>query len=537
MASINYLRLVGGRPKANDSSTESPTFSSVIIGANALEISDAGASTLDFNGNAISNVGNVDGRDVSADGSALDGHLDGGVNKHDASELDFEDTAVSAKNLAAGSVEAALTSLDDAIGDLTFVPSNYTNPGADIVADHLSNIDTELGNRLSSDGSVAMAANLDLNSNKIVNLAAPTAAADAATKAYVDGVAQGLDIKDSVRALSDADIDLGVAADPSPVDGVTLADGDRIALTGQTAGAENGIYDAVTAADPTTWVRSADADSDAEVDAGMFFFVEEGTTYGDTGWVLTTNDPITLDTTSLAFSQFSGAGAVVAGDGLTKNGNTLDVGAGNGIAVAADSVSVQADSTGGANLATVVDVNSNGVAVKIDDSSIGENGSNQLEVKDDGVTAAKLNSDVVSGDLAGGLKQEAGGDLSRQDARSLTNDNAGSITIRQIVYVKSDGDVDLAQADALATSGSKLGVVADASINAAASGNITLRKGAVIGGFSGLTPGAAQFLSDATAGALTETPPSDSGDVVVQVGEALSATEIEFNPQEAIEIQ
>jgi hypothetical protein len=73
----------------------------------------------------------------------------------------------------------------------------------------------------------------------------------------------------------------------------------------------------------------------------MYTFVEEGTLYADSGWVLTTNAPITLGTTALSFTQFSGAGQVVAGAGLTKSGNTLDVVAGDGsITVAADSISV-----------------------------------------------------------------------------------------------------------------------------------------------------------------------------------------------------
>jgi phage-related tail fiber protein len=89
------------------------------------------------------------------------------------------------------------------------------------------------------------------------------------------------------------------------------------------------------------WTRAGDADTSAEVSSGMFTFVSEGTTNADSGWVLATNDPITLGTTGLSFTQFSGAGTVVAGAGLTKTGSTLDVVAADGsLTVNADSITV-----------------------------------------------------------------------------------------------------------------------------------------------------------------------------------------------------
>jgi hypothetical protein len=119
---------------------------------------------------------------------------------------------------------------------------------------------------------------------------------------------------------------------------------------------------------------------------------------------------------------------------------------------------------------------------------------------------------------------------------SATNDNAGSITIRQAVYFKSNGNVDLAKADAVATSDAKLGLVYAASIATTASGNIYVDSGTRVSGFSGLTPGAPVYLSAATAGALTQTAPSTAGQVMAQVGLALSASVIEFDPEPAIEI-
>lgn len=147
------------------------------------------------------------------------------------------------------------------------------------------------------------------------------------TKGYVDSVKQALDIKDSVRVASTANVSLtagssGLEAGDS-IDGVTLVAGDRVLLKNQSTASQNGIYVAV--ASGGTPARSTDANASAEVTSGMFVFVEEGTTNGDQGFVLTTNDTINLNTTSLTFTQFSGAGQITAGNGLTKSGNTINV--------------------------------------------------------------------------------------------------------------------------------------------------------------------------------------------------------------------
>jgi hypothetical protein len=147
---------------------------------------------------------------------------------------------------------------------------------------------------------------------------------DAARKVYVDSVAEGLDIKSSVIAASDdTNIDLASSADPNPLDGVTLSDGDRVLLKDQTDSTENGIYVASTATNPTTWARSPDADEDAEVSSGMFVFVQQGTSNEGQGFVVVTQDPITLGTTAIEFTQFSGAESFSAGVGLVRSDNTI----------------------------------------------------------------------------------------------------------------------------------------------------------------------------------------------------------------------
>ena len=170
-------------------------------------------------------------------------------------------------------------------------------------------------------------------------------ATTAFVNAAVDAARSGLDVKASVRAATTANITLSAV---QTIDGVTLVAGDRVLVKDQTTASQNGIY--VVSA--SAWTRATDADTSAKVTSGMFTFVEEGTTNADSGWVLTTNNTITLDTTSLAFAQFSGAGQITAGNGLTKTGNTLNVGAGTGIVANADDIALTGQALAFHNLAT-----------------------------------------------------------------------------------------------------------------------------------------------------------------------------------------
>ena len=152
-------------------------------------------------------------------------------------------------------------------------------------------------------------------------VATPTADTHASTKAYVDQVAQGLDVKESCRVGTTANITLN---DVQAVDGITLVAGNRVLVKDQTTGSENGIYVVVAGGD---WTRATDFDGTpaSEVTPGAFAFVEEGTANANAGFTLSTTGAITIGTTALTFTQFSSAGAVTAGTGLSKSGNTLSV--------------------------------------------------------------------------------------------------------------------------------------------------------------------------------------------------------------------
>lgn len=192
-----------------------------------------------------------------------------------------------------------------------------------------SNVGTYLKTTVNAKGLVTAATTANINDlttptgdygfggYKITNLADPTSDQDAATKYYVDSVAQGLDVKGSVKAATTANITLSGA---QTIDGVSIVAGDRVLVKDQTAAAQNGIYVAASGA----WARSSDADTWAEL-VSAYVFVEEGTTYADTGWVCTVNQGGTLGTTAVTWTQFSGAGTYLAGTGLTLSGNTFSI--------------------------------------------------------------------------------------------------------------------------------------------------------------------------------------------------------------------
>lgn len=172
---------------------------------------------------------------------------------------------------------------------------------------------------------LAPTGNISWANNRITNLADPVAGTDAANKNYVDSVVQGLDSKASVRMRTTANITIASPGNtPANFDGVTPVAGNRVLLTNQTTASENGIYIWNGAAVPMT--RALDANTSALVTAGQYMFVEEGTLSQDSGWVLITNAPIVLETTALTYTQFNGAGSIVAGTGLSLTGNTLNVG-------------------------------------------------------------------------------------------------------------------------------------------------------------------------------------------------------------------
>jgi hypothetical protein len=182
-----------------------------------------------------------------------------------------------------------------------------------------------------------------MGGNRVQGVATPSATTDAATKGYVDSVKQALDIKDSVKLATTANLaaaynngSSGVGAtltmDASgtvTIDGVVTAADDRVLIKDQSTAAQNGIYKVTTAGAvgvAGVFTRVEDADSSSEVTGGLFTFVEAGSSNADNAYVLTSvTGTATIGSDALSFSQFSGAGQVTAGSGMAKSGNTLSV--------------------------------------------------------------------------------------------------------------------------------------------------------------------------------------------------------------------
>lgn len=156
----------------------------------------------------------------------------------------------------------------------------------------------------------------DTMSGLLILSADPAVALGAATKQYVDSVAAGLDVKPSVKCATTANITL---SGEQTLDGV-LTSASRVLVKNQSTASQNGIYVSAAGA----WARATDMDSWLEV-PGAFVFVEEGTLYADTGWVSSANAGGTLGSTSITWSQFSGAGTYSAGTGLSLTGTQFAI--------------------------------------------------------------------------------------------------------------------------------------------------------------------------------------------------------------------
>nr|BAR24824.1 phage-related tail fiber protein [uncultured Mediterranean phage uvMED] len=176
---------------------------------------------------------------------------------------------------------------------------------------------------------------VDLNSQKITSLATPTADSDGATKGYVDSVAQGLDVKDSVKVATTANITL---SGEQNIDGVSVSADERVLVKNQSTASENGLY----LCKAGSWARTTDLAAGVNA-AGVFVFIESGSTQADQGFVCTSDSgSAVVGTNSLAFTQFSGSGSFTAGDGLDLSGTTFsaDLKANSGVVISSGEIAL-----------------------------------------------------------------------------------------------------------------------------------------------------------------------------------------------------
>jgi hypothetical protein len=193
---------------------------------------------------------------------------------------------------------------------------------------------------------------LSMNGSRITTMADPQAAMDAANKNYVDTVAQGLDLHGSVKLATTTSLSSGgVPTGAQTVDGIAVVTNDRVLVKNQSNAVNNGIWIANTAG---AWNRATDADNTNDLSPGSFVFVEQGTVQADTGWVMTNDTPPAPGTDAINWTQFSGAGSIIAGTGLAQTGTTINAqGTPSRISVSADNIDIDAAYAGQASITTL----------------------------------------------------------------------------------------------------------------------------------------------------------------------------------------
>jgi hypothetical protein len=364
--------------------------------------------------------------------------------------LKIKDSNVTAAKLASDSVEtgkivnSAVTEAKIADGAVTSakildgtIVNGDINASAAIDQSKISGLTTDLGNKLALAGGTMTGA-IAMGTNKITGLGTPTDGTDAATKSYVDTTVQGIDWKASVKAATTANLTLASDLENGDtLDGVTLATGDRVLVKDQSTGSQNGIYVVKASGAPD---RSTDADEGAEVTANFAVFVEQGTVNADSGFTLTNNGSVTIGTTALSFTQFTGLGQVIAGTGLDKTGNTLDI----------DSTVTTNDGT-----QTLTNKTINGSSNTITNVSLTTGVTGTLPVANGGTGITSLGTGVAtfletptSANLAAALTDEAGtGTVAFTDSPTFTTPTLGAAAATSIAFA------DALVGSALATAG------------------------------------------------------------------------------------
>jgi phage-related tail fiber protein len=292
----------------------------------------------------------------------------------------------------------------------------------------------------------------------------PTDAMHATTKQYVDMAVQGLDPKQSVKAATTADI--ATLSGTLTIDGVALAAGDRVLVKNQTTTSQNGIYVVAAGA----WTRAADANSWDEL-VGAFVFVEQGATNADNGFLCTVDSGGTLGTTAVVFVQFSGAGQIVAGAGLTKSGNQLDIGTASAtrIVVNADNIDLATVGTAGTYRSVTTDAYGRVTA-----------GTNPTTLSGYGITDAQpLDADLTAiAALAG-----TSGLLRKTAANTWSLDTTTYLTGNQSITISGDASgtgttaISLTLANSGVTAGTYRSVTVDAKGRVTAGTNPTTLAG------------------------------------------------------------
>ena len=298
-------------------------------------------------GGTASATGNITGGNIATGGTAsATGNITGGNvltgGLISATGAITSAATITGGNIATGGTASAtgnITGGNVLTGGLISATGNVT--GGNINTNNLVSASTL--NIVAGTINLNPTGNVGVNSRWINNLADPVADQDAATKIYVDTVAQGLDPKASVAYATATTLDAytynngtaGVGATITAtangalsIDGFTPTAADRVLIKNETGGNApyNGIYVVTTVGSVGTafvLTRATDFNQSAEI-PGAFTFVEAGTVNADSGYVCTTNAPVVVGTTNIVFTQFSGAGSYSAGDGISFTGTVIN---------------------------------------------------------------------------------------------------------------------------------------------------------------------------------------------------------------------
>ena len=362
-------------------------------------------------------------------------------------------------NVTSGGTYASALTINESGGSITITANLATTSAAGLLSSTFWN---DLNNATAS-ATANTLAKRDENGN--INVATPTASGHAATKGYVDAARSGLDVKQSVRVATTEPINIASDLENGDtIDGVTLATGDRVLVKNQSTASENGIYVVVASGAAG---RSADADESAEVTAGMFTFVAEGNVNADSGWVLTTNDTINLGVTNLAFAQFSGAGQITAGNGLTKTGNTIDaVGTADRITVNADSIDIAATYAGQSSITTLGTIATgvwNGTTIAVANGGTGATTESGARTNLGSAASEATGRTTSTPSLARVAKQGCAASVSGVSTTTVTH-NFGTTDVIVQIYEVSSGATIIG--DVTRANGNTVSVVLNGTISA-----------------------------------------------------------------------
>lgn len=334
---------------------------SVTTDSGALTPSTHGFSILGGEGIDVTHSGTtitVAGEDASTSNK--------GVASFDTNNFTVTSGEVSAKSITLGSSTLSLGSTTTSIAGLTELTVDNLNFNGNTI----TSTDTNGDIILNPNGT----GKVDVSGAIITGLAEPVNSTDAATKNYVDTVAEGLHVHeaahcattDTLANLSGGTVTynngtngvgatLTLSSGLTAIDGHTLTNGDRILVKNESTQAHNGMYVRTSA---TVLTRASDFDTGAEIGGGDFTFVENGTTYGNTGWVQTI-EVVTVGTDNIIFQQFSGTGTFTAGNGLTISGTEFNVvGTANRITVNPDSIDIASTYVGQTSITTLGTISS-----------------------------------------------------------------------------------------------------------------------------------------------------------------------------------